>query len=63
METGEILKYSHEFYDDNLKNRIVTWLDWSPQVSLYKRFDYLSNLVILSILSVLTASRTTTSFI
>ena len=34
MDTGEKLKFNREFHDDNLKNRIVTWLDWSPQVSI-----------------------------
>lgn len=30
VETGQALKLNREFQDDRLRNRIVTWLDWSP---------------------------------
>ncbi|CAF0703857.1 unnamed protein product [Brachionus calyciflorus] len=30
IETGQAFKLNREFYDDRWKNRIVTWLDWSP---------------------------------
>jgi len=30
VETGQVLKVDREFQDDRWRNRIVTWLDWSP---------------------------------
>ncbi|RNA37259.1 cytoplasmic dynein 1 intermediate chain 2-like isoform X9 [Brachionus plicatilis] len=30
IETGQAFKLNCEFHDDRWKNRIVTWLDWSP---------------------------------
>ena len=30
VETGEAYNLKREFYDEKLRNRIVTWLDWSP---------------------------------
>lgn len=30
LETGQALKLDREFNDDRWRNRIVTWLDWSP---------------------------------
>lgn len=30
VETGQVLKVDREFSDDRWRNRIVTWLDWSP---------------------------------
>ena len=33
VETGQVLKVDREFNDDRWKNRIVTWLDWSPHVN------------------------------
>ena len=32
IETGEVFKLNREFQDDRWKNRIVTWMDWSPHV-------------------------------
>lgn len=32
VETGQVLKVDREFSDDRWRNRIVTWLDWSPHV-------------------------------
>ena len=33
VETGQALKLNREFSDDRWRNRIVTWLDWSPHVN------------------------------
>lgn len=30
IETGQVLNVNREFSDDRWRNRIVTWLDWSP---------------------------------
>ena len=32
VEPGQAFKLSREFSDDRWRNRIVTWLDWSPHV-------------------------------
>ena len=34
VETGQAFKLHYEYLDEKLRNRVVTWMDWSPQVEI-----------------------------